>query len=82
MTYRWVCLGLLFFSGLLAFFTRLPSITVLGTAMEEARIEVRRPRRGWDYYPFNVIVGGGVAARGVPTFLIGDAEDLDFGLRP
>jgi uncharacterized protein (DUF362 family) len=80
------------------------SITVLGTAMEEARIEVRRPRRGWDYYPFNVIVGGGVtyagtlghwksiadaflrdgtwvkvmAARGVPTFLIGDAEDPDF----
>jgi uncharacterized protein (DUF362 family) len=79
-------------------------ITVLGDALEEARIEVRRPRRGWDYYPFNVIVGRGVtyagtlghwksiadaflrdgtwvkviAARGVPTFLIGDADDPDF----
>lgn len=80
------------------------SITVVGDALEAARIEVRRPRRGWDYYPFNVIVGGGVtyagtlghwksiadaflrdgtwvkvmAARGVPTFLIGDADDPDF----
>jgi hypothetical protein len=80
------------------------SITTVGTSLDEARIEVRRPRRGWDYYPFNVIVGGGVtyagtlghwksiadaflrdgtwvkvmAARGVPTFLIGDAEDPDF----
>jgi uncharacterized protein (DUF362 family) len=80
------------------------SITVMGSSLDEARIEVRRPRRGWDYYPFNVIVGEGVtyagtlghwksiadaflrdgtwvkviAARGVPTFLIGDAEDPDF----
>lgn len=80
------------------------SITVTGAALEEARVEVRRPRRGWDYYPFNVIVGSGVtyagtlghwksiadaflrdgtwvkvmATRGVPTFLIGDAEDPDF----
>jgi uncharacterized protein (DUF362 family) len=80
------------------------SIAVVGAPLEEARIEVRRPRRGWDYYPFNVIVGNGVtyagtlghwksiadaflrdgtwvkviAARGVPTFLIGDAEDPDF----
>jgi uncharacterized protein (DUF362 family) len=80
------------------------SITVVGDALEDARIEVRRPRRGWDYYPFNVIVGKGVtyagtlghwksiadaflrdgtwvkviAARGVPTFLIGDADDPDF----
>jgi uncharacterized protein (DUF362 family) len=79
-------------------------ITVVGDTLEEARIEVRRPRRGWDYYPFNVIVGGGVtyagtlghwksiadaflrdgtwvrtmAVRGVPTFLIGDADDPDF----
>jgi uncharacterized protein (DUF362 family) len=80
------------------------SITIVGAPLEEARIEVRRPRRGWDYYPFNVIVGTGVtypgtlghwksiadaflrdgtwvkvmAARGVPTFLIGDAEDPNF----
>jgi hypothetical protein len=80
------------------------SITTVGTSLDEARIAVRRPRRGWDYYPFNVIVGGGVtyagtlghwksiadaflrdgtwvkvmAARGVPNFLIGDAEDPDF----
>jgi uncharacterized protein (DUF362 family) len=79
-------------------------ITMVGDPLEDARIEVRRPRRGWDYYPFNVIVGGGVtyagtlghwksiadaflrdgtwvkvmAARGVPTFLIGDADDPDF----
>ena len=29
LTYRWVCLGLLFFSGLLAFFTRLaPAVAI------------------------------------------------------
>ncbi|MGI8989421.1 MAG: DUF362 domain-containing protein, partial [Bryobacteraceae bacterium] len=79
-------------------------IAVLGTPLEEARIEVRRPRKGWDYFPFNIFVGKGVtyagtlghwksiadaflkdgtwvsviAARGVPTFLIGDVEDPEF----
>ena len=79
-------------------------IAIVGASLEEARIEVRRPRQGWDYFPFNVIVGGGVtysgtlghwksiadgflkdgtwvniiAARGIPTFLIGDAEDPEF----
>ena len=79
-------------------------IAVIGTPLEEARIEVRRPRQGWDYFPFNVFVGRGVtyagtlghwksiadaflkdgtwvsviAARGVPTFLIGDTDDPEF----
>lgn len=79
-------------------------IEITGTPLEEARIEVRRPRKGWDYFPFNVLVGKGVtyagtlghwksiadaflkdgtwvsviAARGVPTFLIGEAEDPEF----
>lgn len=79
-------------------------ITIAGTAIEDARIEVRRPRQGWDYFPFNVFVGKGVtyagtlghwksiadaflkdgtwvsviAARGVPTFLIGDTDDPEF----
>ena len=79
-------------------------IAIVGTSLDRAHIEVRRPRRGWDYYPFNVIVGGEVtyagtlghvksiadaflkdgtwvrviAARGVPTFLIGNADDPAF----
>ncbi|MFN2454468.1 MAG: DUF362 domain-containing protein [Pyrinomonadaceae bacterium] len=83
---------------------KLEEISIVGASLEEARIEVRRPRQGWDYFPFNVIVGKGVtyagtlghwksiadqflkdgtwanviALRGVPTFLIGDAEDPDF----
>lgn len=80
------------------------AIGILGVPLEAARVEARRPRQGWDYFPFNVIVGGGVtyagtlghwksvadlflrdgtwvkamALRGVPTFLIGDADDPDF----
>lgn len=79
-------------------------IDVLGATLAESRIEVRRPRQGWDYFPFNVIVGKGVtyagtlghwksiadaflqdgtwvqvlATAGIPTFLIGDAEDPEF----
>jgi uncharacterized protein (DUF362 family) len=79
-------------------------IAILGASLDEARIEVRRPRQGWDYFPFNVLVGDEVtyagtlghwksiadaflkdgtwvsviAARGIPTFLIGNAEDPEF----
>lgn len=80
------------------------AIGISGTSLDEARIEVQRPRQGWDYFPFNVIVGKGVtyagtfghwksiadlflrdgtwvkamALSGIPTFLIGDAEDPEF----
>jgi len=79
-------------------------IAIVGASLDEARIEARRPRQGWDYFPFNVIVGKDVtysgtlghwksiadsflkdgtwvkvmAARGIPTFLIGNAEDPEF----
>ncbi|MEZ0227728.1 MAG: DUF362 domain-containing protein [Planctomycetota bacterium] len=39
-------------------------IDVVGATLEEALVEVRRPRQGWDYFPFNVIVGGGVTYAG------------------
>lgn len=79
-------------------------VAIVGAPLDEVRIEARRPRKGWDYFPFNVIVGKDVtyagtyghwksiadrfladgtwtkiiATRGVPTFLIGNAEDPDF----
>ena len=79
-------------------------IEIAGARLEEARIEVRQPRQGWDYMPFNVIVGKQVtysgtlghwksiadaflkdgtwvkvmATSGIPTFLIGEAEDPEF----
>lgn len=79
-------------------------IEIVGASLDDARIEVRRPRQGYDYYPFNVIVGKGVtysgtfghwksiadaflkdgtwvqvmATSGIPTFLIGYAEDPEF----
>ncbi len=79
-------------------------IAIAGVPLEDARIEVRQPRQGWDYMPFNIIVGKQVtysgtlghwksiadaflkdgtwvkvmATSGIPTFLIGEAEDPEF----